>query len=203
MVSFSAMPPIYYPLMAVKVHVKNLPTGSCMILALTLLLVSVGVIFHLAAKISIVKEKIKLRPTLMGMRKRIDNHTKNTNQETDTKIYHDTGVNQLSLSLQYRFIVPILPNVMMIIGLVIVIGILFFTSGTAGGTNFSFWKFISILIGVEGVIFPFWLIFRHLDLRSYAKRHIIRMLSQLIPNVRTILHLISQIRRRNTVTPTT
>ena len=196
-VCLSAMPPAYYPLSnGLKVHVKHLSTGSIIVLAFQFLLLSLCAIFHLGAKLCIVKEKIKMHPIMLRRGK------KNKEQENGSiNTEHEAIIKQWSR--KYGFIVPILPNVAMMIGLALVIGVHYFhpSKQEYGENNVSFWGIVSTTIGFEGVFFPSWLILRNRNLRSYAKRHVARILTKLLSRVSKLLCTVPHVRRQNRVTP--
>ena len=198
-VCFSAMPPAYYPLSnGLKVHVNELSTGSIIVLAFQFLLLSLCAIFHLGAKIYMVKERMKMHPIILRRGRKIKGEQENGSIDIEQ---HEATIKELSR--KYGFIVPILPNVAMMIGLAVVISLHYFhpSKQEYGENNVSFWHIVSITIGFEGVFFPSWLIFRNRNLRSYAKRHVARILTKLLSNVSKLSYVIPHVKRQNIVTP--
>ena len=195
----SAMPPVYYPLSnGIKLHFKNLSVGSILILAFHVLLLSTCAIFHLGAKICTLQENMKMRPVMM-LRQGKTNQSIHENGTND--IEHEPASNHLSRT--YALIVPILPNVAMMVGLAIVIGLHFFLppKQALGENNSTFWGLVALTIGVEGVFFPSWLIVRNRSLRSYAKKHASKLFTKLTSTIRKLPYIFFYIRRHNIITP--
>ena len=119
---FSAMPPVYYPLSnGIKLHVKDMSVGTIMILAFHVLLLSTCAFFHLGAKICMAQESIKMRP-VMVLRQGKTNQSTHENVATNTE--HEPIIKQIYKTCS--FIIPVLPNLAMMVGLAIVIGLHFF-----------------------------------------------------------------------------
>ena len=116
--------------------------------------------------------------------------------------HHETVLTQFSR--KYGFFAQLLPNVAMMIGLIVVIGLHFFLPPKQkhGENNTSFWPLVSATIGFEGVFFPFWLILRNKTLRSYAKKRAMKITGKLATISRKFDCPFLQIRRNNAITPT-
>ena len=192
----SIMPPVYYPLSSgVHLHIKNFSVGSTIVIAFQLLLLSSCVILHIGTKICAVMENIKVQPILMKEGK----GGKDT--KTSRNADHDATIN--IWFRKYSFIGPIILNVVMVVGLASSIIILYFVPTKQvrfpGENNVSFWWIASITIGFEGVFFPFWLIIRNRNLRSYAKKHTLVICTKLASTMRKLPYLLFYIRRQNNV----
>ena len=192
----SAIPPVYYPLSkGIKIHFKNLSYGSIAVIAFQLFLLSSGAILHICAKIFIKKENAKMRPVILKQGK--------ISQSNDIGLQdkHETVLTQFSR--KYGFIAPVLPNVAMMVGLIIVIGIqlLLPPKQKDGENNTTFWPLVSVTIGFEGVFFPSWLILRNKSLRSYAKKRAGKIIGKLVTIYRKFSNPLLQVRRNNSITP--
>ena len=192
----SAIPPVYYPLSkGIKIHINNLSYGSIAVIAFQLFLLSAGAILHICAKIFINKENAKMRPVILKQGK--------AGQSNDMGLQDKQETVLTQFSRKYGFIAPVLPNVAMMVGLIIVIGILVLLPPKQkdGENNTSFWPLVSVTIGFEGVFFPSWLIFRNKSLRSYARKRAAKIIGKLITIYRKFSNPLLQVRRNNSITP--
>ena len=193
----SAIPPVYYTLCnGIKVHVTNMSRGSIAVIGFQLFLLSAGAILHICAKIFIIKENAKMRPTVLRQGK-----LSKAPEIGPTDTQHETVLTQFLR--KYGFIAPLLPNVAMMMGLAVVIVIHFFLppSQEHGENNTTFWNLVSVTIGFEGVFFPLWLIIRNKSLRSYAEKRVMKIIAKLITIFRKFPNPLLQIRRNNSITP--
>ena len=192
----SAIPPVYYPLsQGIKIHINDLSYGSIAVIAFQLFLLSAGAILHICAKIFINKENAKMRPVILKHGKTSQINDMGLQDKHETVLTH--------FSRKYGFIAPVLPNVAMMVGLIIVIGIqlLLPPKQKDGENNTTFWPLVSVTIGFEGVFFPSWLIFRNKSLRSYAKKRAAKIIGKLITIYRKFSNPLLQVRRNNSITP--
>ena len=192
----SAIPPVYYPLSkGIKIHINNLSYGSIAVIAFQLFLLSAGAILHICAKIFINKENAKMRPVILKQGK--------AGQSNDMGLQDKQETVLTQFSRKYGFIAPVLPNVAMMVGLIIVIGILVLLPPKQkdGENNTSFWPLVSVTIGFEGVFFPSWLIFRNKSLRSYARKRAAKIIGKLITIYRKFSNPLLKVRRNNSITP--
>ena len=142
-----------------------------------------------------VQENMKMRPVMM-LRQGKTNRSVHENDVEHEAVSH-------CLSRTYALTVPLLPNVAMMIGLAIVIGLHFFLppKQAFGENNTTFWGLVAITIGVEGVFFPSWLIVRNQSLRCYAKKRVSKLSTKLTSTIRKLPHIVFYIRRHNIITP--
>ena len=199
---FSAIPPVYYPLSTgYKSHVNELPIGSIIVISLQLLLLFSCAILHLSAKVCIVMENMKMNPIKIFKK---SNQNK-CGQESNGFVETEYNAMITKISERCGFIIPILPNVGMMIGLAIVICIHFFLPAKQGygDNNVSFWRVVSNTIASEGVLLPSWLIIRNKNLRAYTKKHAILICTKLKSALKRLSYTngMLHLRRQNSISP--